>query len=127
MKQTLISALCVFLAVAAICTSSLYFIYSTADAAETLRMQSLERADTDDEDGAKEYLMKLAGLWRQSKPLFEIMVDHSTIHDVASHITDARISLERGFLDDYYKAMALMGEAIEHIRSHEGLSWSNLL
>ena len=127
MKKTVISALCVLAAVAVLCTSSLCFIYSITDTSETLRMQSLERADANDPDGAKEYLMKLAVLWRKSKSLLETMVDHSTIHDVASHITDARISLERGFLDDYYKAMALMGEAVEHIRSHEGLSWANLL
>ena len=127
MKKTIISALCVLIAVAALCTASLYFIHSTTDTSETLRMQSLERSDAGDEDGAKEYLMKLAVLWRKSKPLLETMVDHTSIHDVVSYITDARISLERGFLDDYYKAMALMGEAVEHIRSHEGVSWANLL
>ena len=90
-------------------------------------MQSLERAGEGDLEGAKEYLAKLAGHWREMTPRLEILTDHNDLHNVAEGITDARISLERGFLDDYYKAMALLGEGIAHIRAQEELSLANLL
>ena len=127
MRRTIAGVVLVLCAVACVCASSLFTILRTVDGMETLRMQSLERAGEGDLDGAEEYLAKLAGHWREMTPRLEILTDHNDLHNVAEGITDARISLERGFLDDYYKAMALLGEGIAHIRAQEELSLANLL
>ena len=127
MRRTIAGVVLVLCAVACVCASSLFTILHTVDGMETLRMQSLERAGEGDLEGAEEYLTKLAGHWREMTPRLEILTDHNDLHNVAEGITDARISLERGFLDDYYQAMALLGEGIAHIRAQEELSLANLL
>lgn len=30
-------------------------------------------------------------------------------------------------MEDFYSSVALIGEALEHIRDEEGVSWTNLL
>jgi len=127
MRRTLISSICVFILALALCIASMLIVHSATHTAEGYRMQSLERADANDTDGAKENLMKLAERWRTLTPYLETLIDHEALHIVNENITDARISLERGFIDDYYKAMALMGEALVHIQMQEGISWSNVL
>ena len=127
MRRTIAGVILVLCAVACLCASSLFTILHTVEGMENLRMQSLQRVSEGDLEGAEEYLTKLAGHWREMTPHLEILTDHNDLHNVAEEIMDARISLERGFLDDYYKAMALLGEGIAHIRAQEELSLANLL
>ena len=127
MRRTIAGVVLVLCTVACLCAASLFTILRTVDGMETLRMQSLERAGEGDLDGAEEYLAKLAGHWPAMPPRQDIRADHHVLPPRGHVITAARISLERGLLDDYYKARALLGEGIAHSRAQEEVSLAKLL
>ena len=76
---------------------------------------------------AKDDLVALATLWKDYSRLLELVCDHNDIHAVKTHIIQAHICINYTDMEEFYSAVALIGENIEHIRDSEGLSLFNIL
>ena len=59
--------------------------------------------------------------------VLEYFASHDDLHEVYSHLIDARICLEFGDLDDVSQALAQLSETLGHIRAHERFSLKNLI
>lgn len=122
-----IAVSCVVLVLAlGICFGGSLFIHGALDKLEELRMETLERSDAEDEEGALESLTKLAEVWCKYEPYLEMLTSHEDVHRVLEEIVSAKALYAREDIAQYEQSMALLGESIEHIRKHESVSLSNI-
>ena len=70
--------------------------------------------------------MALASLWDEKAALMEVLCFHDDLHEVKERIIQAEICIEYTDMEDFYGSVALIGEAIEHIRDQEALNLTNL-
>lgn len=127
MRFKLIATGVVMLLVISLCTVSLIFINRTTKEMDDIRIAGLEFADQNDILGAKEQLVKLSAHWSRVEGALEVLTSHDDLHNVTMQLVEASVALECGHMDDFHKAMALLGEAIEHIYHQEQISISNIL
>ena len=94
---------------------------------EALSMEAQRLVDEGRKDDAVAKMVELATEWKRHQPFLEMLISHSEMYTVAEWYTEASIDLQRGQLDDYYKAMALLQEMLDHIREQERIRWGNIL
>lgn len=125
MKQKLIGSVVVLVISAAIIVTSLLVVRDAVYKMEDYSMQALEMVDRGDLSGAEEQMTQMADTWDRKMPVLEMLVPHESLHRVIEHYVEASANLRCEHLDDYYMNMALLAEALKHIRSEEMPSWSN--
>lgn len=126
MRSTLIALIVVVALAVALCALSQAQVRNVTEEMDILRVQAAELARTGDNMGAMECLTSFASCWQSATPLLEMLTSHNDLHEVAAQLVDAQVCLENGDLDDCFRALAQLGEALRHIQDMEALTLSNL-
>ena len=126
MRSTLIALIVVVVVAVALCALSQAQVYNVTEEMDLLRVEAAELARAGDNMGAMESLTRLASRWKSATPLLEMLTSHDDLHEVASELVDAQVCLENGDLDDCFRSLAQLGEALHHIQDMEALTFSNL-
>lgn len=127
MKGTLISMLAVAALVGAVCVFSLLMIGHVAGEMEEMRVSVLDRIDAGDREGAREELGRMKEMWGRHEDVLAVLASHDDLHEITELIIESAAHLDAGDPDDFTRAMALLGEAIEHLHREEKPSLSNIL
>lgn len=126
MRRLTITTLATLLVCVAICTASQITIDRLLTRAHDMNVEIHVAMERGDETRAREELAALATYWDEHRGLMEILCDHEDLHSVTERIIEARICLDYTDAEDFYTAVALIGEGIEHLMDQEKLTWSNL-
>lgn len=126
MQRAIIAAFVLLALSAGVCIASTCSIGQTLDKMETMHEEVLSYTDIDETDGALVALSRLATLWSEAGGWMEIVAPHEDVRDVRDQIVSAKALLENGDLAQYHQCMALLREALEHLRRHEKVSLSNV-
>lgn len=126
MRRLLILTLATLLVCAAVCTASQIAIDRLLTRAHDMNTEIHAAMENGDATGARDGLVALATYWDEHREILEILCDHEDLHNVGERIIEARICMDCADAEDFYTAVALIGEGIEHLMDQEKLSWSNL-
>lgn len=127
MRRLFLSTLAVLAVCLALCFISHDALQRTLDEAHDMTISIF----TDMEKGrivsAREALTALAVYWKEKSAWMELICDHDDLHHVKELIIQAKICIDYTDMEEFYSAVALIGEGIEHIREAEMMSVRNLL
>ena len=127
MKGTLISVgVTLFLSIA-ICFVSLFTVERAVYDMEDVCMQVIDVVEKGDISAGKEQMVVLAMTWERYQRWLTMLVPHQDIHNVSERYVEASVNLQREHFDDFHKSMALLEEALKHLRDQEPPSISNIL
>ena len=126
MRSTLIALIVVVAVAISLCALSQAQVRVVTEEMDLLRVEAAELARAGDNMGAMECLTRFASRWQSVTPLLEMLTSHDDLHEVASELVDAQVCLENGDLDDCFRSLAQLGEALRHIQDMEALTLSNL-
>jgi len=127
MRAKLIGVIVVLVVAVGFCITSFLVVGHAVEQVEALAMQAEDLADQGETEAAIEKMAQLATEWKRHQRFLEMLTSHDDMHSVIDRYTEATISLRRGQLDDFYKAMALLMEMLDHIRQQERVWWGNIL
>ena len=127
MRATLISMLAVAFLSVGICVFSVCLIGHVAGEMENMRIEVLNLADAGEISGAKERLEQMAQMWSRHEETLAVLSSHEDLHEVTALLIEGDANLTADDLDDFERSMALLGEALRHLREEEALSFSNVL
>jgi len=127
MKRLAWTVIAVFAACMGLCAAAQWGLNAILDEAHEMTTEVFVAMEEDGPETAKELLVELASLWDERAGMMELLCDHDDIHEVKERIIQARICVDYTDLEEFYSAVALVGEGIEHIRDKEGLKSANLL
>lgn len=126
MRRTLVITLCVLVLALSICTGCSLFLKNVIGDVRHLHNEAVRYVESGNPEKARELMIQMATLWREKEPILEILTSHDAIHEVKLGIIEAQICLECGDHDDFLRTISIAGEGLEHMRSVEMLSLSNL-
>ena len=126
MRRTLILTVSVFVLALCVCVCASAFLGSVIEEIRYLHNEAVRMTESGRTDEAREIMVQMATLWREKEPFLEIITSHDAIHEVKLGIIEAQICLECGDHDDFLRTISIAGEGLEHMRSVEALSLSNL-
>ena len=126
MKRLAIQTAAVLTVCLIVCTVSLIGLNRTLDEAHDMATVIYAAMENGKKDEAREQLVALATFWDDRAAVLELLCSHDDLHEVKEHIIQARICIDYKDPEEFYSAVALIGEGIEHIRDEEALSLSNL-
>ena len=126
MKRLAIMVIAVLVGSLALCTTGLKTLNRILDAAHDTASGICMQMEQGRREEAMAGLVRLADYWQEQMPLLEVLCDHDDLHAVQEKIIQAEICAEYTDLEDFYAAVMLIGENIEHIRDEEALRLSNL-
>ena len=127
MKVKLIATIVVLVLSVAICAFSMWFAFTEIDKMEYQTSLVYECMDRGDREGAREALAQMATQWEKAGPILRSLTPHEDLHSVIIQYVEATSNLETDDDDDFMRSMALLSEALDHLREHETLSLPNLL
>jgi len=110
-----------------ICVLSLRYTNGVLERAHDLTIEVFVEMEEGNLTAVREGLVELATLWQEHESMLEVLCDHGDLHSVKQDIIQAQICMEYTDMEDFYSAVSLIGEGIEHIRDEEAVSWTNLL
>jgi len=126
MRRMILTTAVVFLLAMGICTFSTLGIERVVDRCQELRNQAVMAMDSGAVQETEEGLSALATYLEEHQGWLEILLEHEELHEIKNQILEAKLGLEYGVEDDFYQAIAKVSEALEHVRSIEQMSLSNL-
>ena len=126
MKRLAVLTLVVLAVSLAVCAASMLTLNGILDEAHGISTSVFVAMENGDVMAAREGLVALATLWDEKSDLMEVLCAHDDLHEVKERIIQAEITLEYTDMEDFYSSVALIGEALEHIRDQEALSLTNL-
>ena len=126
MRRLLILTLTTLLVCVAVCTASQIVIDRLLTRAHDMNTEIHMAMEEGDETAARDGLVALATYWDEYRGILEVLCDHEDLHNVGEHIIEARICMDYTDAEDFYTAVALIGEGIDHLMDQEKLTWSNL-
>ena len=126
MKRLTVITLCVLAACLGLCAWATVTLGGILDEAHAHTIRVFADMEAGDVTAAREGLVALANLWQEKTPLMETLCDHDDLHEVKERIIEAEISISYTDMEDFFAGVALIGEAIEHIREEEALRLTNL-
>lgn len=109
-----------------LCMSSMITLNKILDEAHGYTVEVFVQMENGNITAAREGLVALANLWDEKMTLMEILCAHDDLHEVKERIIQAEICVSYTDMEDFYSSVALIGEAIEHIRDGEALRLTNL-
>ena len=127
MKRLAIEAAAALALCLALCIGAQWTLSGILDDAHEMTTEIYTAMETGEQDRAREKLVALATLWDEKSSLMDLFCDHDDLHNVKERIIQARICIDYEDMEEFYSAVALIGEGIEHIRDQEGLNFSNFL
>ena len=126
MRTTFIALVIVVLVALGLCAFAQVHICSVVEEMDLLRVRAAEMARAGDGAAAMGCLTAFANRWEDARPALEMLTSHDSLHEVYCELVDAQACLENGDIDDCFRALAQLGEALHHIREMEAVSLSNL-
>lgn len=126
MRRTLVITLCVLVLALSVCTGASRFLENVISQERFLHNEAVRYVESGKTEKAREIMVQMAALWREKEPVLEILTSHDAIHEVKLGIIEAQICLECGDHDDFLRTISIAGEGLEHMKSVEMLSLSNL-
>ena len=84
-------------------------------------------AEAEKYDEAQEIVTRMANQWQKALPVLSMLADHDDLHDVTERIVEGGVHLKYRHANDFYQSMALLDEALRHLRGNEDITISNLL
>lgn len=127
MKSMLISALAVAIITLTICGWGVAYVDEATDELSDMAMLLMRCAEAEDYEAAGETITIMANQWSRDRTILEMLADHEDLHAVTEHLTEGSIHLKYRHANDFYQSMALLDEALRHIRDAQRLHLSNLL
>ncbi len=127
MKAAFISMWVVLIISVVLCLMSMYIHADVLDRMDILCDSAIECVRSDEKESAGMYAEKLEKTFGGRKVVLEMLASHNDIHETMNCVTDAKVALECGDMDDAYQALIRLKGMISHLRDHEGLSLANLL
>lgn len=127
MKNSWIALLLVAALSLGLCIASTAIIRQTVEEMDRRRLgvlEALERGETED---AFSQLSEMAARWQAREPRLEMLAFHDLLHEISELMIEADANLTIGDTDDFYRSMALLGEALSHLLQDERLTLSNIL
>ena len=126
MRRMILTTALVFLLSMGICTFSTIGIERVVERCQELRNEAVMAMDSGAIQETEEGLAALATYLEEHQGWLEILLEHDELHEIKNQLLEARLGLEYGVEDDFYQAIAKVNEGLEHVRSIEKLSLSNL-
>ena len=127
MKKNWIALISVLIISCGICIYSLFSIKSIVCEMDKQRLKVMEFLERDDTEGAFQKLSEMALFWKKREQLLESIAFHEALHDITVYLVEADANLQIGDTDDFYRSMALLGEALSHLYEEERFKLSNVL
>lgn len=125
MKRLKIMVFSVLAVSMAVCGAGLltlnHILDQACDKATTICMYMEQGSEAAAEAG----LVDLATFWADNMSLLEVLCEHDDLHDVQEKIIQAETCVRYTDMEDFYAAVMLIGESIEHIRDEEAIRLSN--
>ena len=125
MKRMVVVTGVVLIFALAICLFSRIVVENAVEDARSMRTQAIEHMDKGEIQAAEETLVNLAQYLKDKQSLLEVCCEHDDLHDIKQQLIDAQASIEFGSKEDFYQAIYLFGEGIEHIADVEEIRFSN--
>ena len=113
--------------VAMLIVTALIRMDQVTDEMEEMRMMVMDLAEAGDIEGAKAELGQMAGAWSRHEQVMEMLAPHEQLHEITVLIIEGDANLTAGDRDDFNRSMALLGEAVNHLREEEQLKLTNIL
>lgn len=127
MKSSWIALIVVALVSIGLCLGSTALIRSTVEDMDARRLGVLETLEAGDTQGAFAQLTEMAAIWKTREPTLEMLAFHDLLHEISELMIEADANLTIEDVDDFYRSMALLGEALSHLLQDERLTLSNIL
>ncbi len=127
MKSKLIGVIVVTVLAVSFSLTCLIVVNHAVGQMNALSMEALDLVDRGQTGEALAKMTLLASEWKKYRPFLEMLISHDEMHTVVERYTEAKASLERSNLDDFYKSMALLQENLSHLRDQEKVRWGNVL
>ena len=127
MRRLFISTLTVLIVCLALCFISHHALGSALNEAHEMTISIFTDMEEARLDAARETLTALAVFWKEHSEWMELVCDHDDLHHVKELIIQAKICIDYADMEEFYSAVALIGEGIEHIQEAEVLSLKNML
>jgi len=127
MWKNLVAMLIVTALSAGVCAFALIRMDQVTDEMEEMRMMVMDLAEAGDIEGAKAGLGQMAGAWSRHEQVMEMLAPHEQLHEITVLIIEGDANLTAGDRDDFNRSMALLGEAVNHLREEEQLKLTNIL
>ena len=121
-------AMCAVLATAvALCFLSMYIHHDVLGRMDYICEEAVNAVRADDEETALECAERLEEIFEGRQDALEMLASHNDLHETLNCITDAKVALECGDMDDAYQALVRLQGMITHLHDHERFSLANLL
>ena len=127
MKNSWIALLLVAAMSLGLCVASTSIIRQTVEEMDRRRLGVLEALECGDPEEAFSQLSEMAARWQAREPHLEMLAFHDLLHEISELMIEADANLTIGDTDDFYRSMALLGEALSHLLQDERLTLSNIL
>ena len=127
MKRAIFTSVVLLALATLVCVGSSFLIRNSLDRMSDLHEQVLACTDADDKAGALDALGQTAEYWEKCGYWMEMLTSHEDLHNVREQIVSAKALLENDDIAQYQQCMALLREALDHIRRHESMNLSNVL
>ena len=111
----------------AISAFSMIFVNSVMDDLDARRIEAVMNAESGKTADAIAGITAMLTTIEEKNAILEILTPHDDLHDMLTQLVEAKVSLSIGDMDDFDQKISLFRENIEHIRSHEALTLSNIL
>lgn len=127
MRTMLITALAVTLCTIGLCRWGVSTVDEVTDEMSDRALLLMQYAETEQFEQAEEIVTIMANEWQRALPVLGMITDHDDLHAVTECIAEGNVHLKFRHANDFYRTMALLDEALRHLRGNEDLTASNLL
>lgn len=127
MRSKLIGVIVVAVVAISFCVACLIVVNHTVGQMEKLSMEAQDLVDKGQTSEGIAKMTQLATEWKSHQSFLEMLISHTEMHTVVERYVEAEASLKRGRVDEFYKAMALLQENLDHIRQQQRVRWGNIL
>ena len=126
MKRTIMLAAAVLALALTLCAVGSAAVNQAVNEAEMLRHAAEQAARQGDMTAAIRSAQALRDHWDDRGKALELITSHDALSDVRGALTDALLCLEHGEIEEFFRASAAAGVALERIRVTEAVRWGNL-
>lgn len=126
MRRTVIAALAALILSLALCVAGVTAVNRAADELQALRLTVERDARLGNAAAARRGMRTIDEKWARWEGPLKLIVSHDALDEVRLAVADATICLEQGRREDFFRASAAAGIAIDRIRSEEAIRWENV-
>ncbi len=126
MRQRLLIVILMTVFSLALCLFSLFYVRSAMAELAALRLTLEEQADAGKTDEAQATIAQMLNEIQAHGRWLEVLAPHNDLHEMRMQLTEAGTCLSIGDKDGYREAIRLFNELLDHLKTHEEPSLSNI-